>query len=316
MGLFWQVASASTAHAQHVVPYVVVAQPVLQPLVAALLKGVTTPETILTSLRDSHNALLAPSDIQKLRRADIIVTVDHEMTGVLVPWVKDKKNPRAMVLVLSQYEEAKALHYRRTNPFLPEEKLAKKVDAKTDPHLWLDPLRMAAVLTPLAKDIASYNPEFEATLTHNAQTLALHLRAVTFVQTKAVLDKARAEAARFTPDYPIIPVLVQHDAFQYFYERYGFHDGGYITSRHGQSVGATSIGKLYKAATTHRVRCVFAAGPDRTVQKIADLSHARMVIVNPEREVTSRDVAAQGWFANDYDRFIANVTRQFAQCLR
>lgn len=306
---------AANAHAGSILPNVVITHPVLVPLVDAILDGVTKPQVVMPRAMDAHSALLAPSDIKKLGKADIIIAVDDSVTASLTPWLKEKKNPRAMVLVLTHYEAAAALKYRPTNAFLPKENV-QGMSEITDPHLWLDPLRMAAVLPLLAKDIGSYSPEYAARLQSNAQQLALHLRAVTYPKTQSMIDKAEQEGRRFTPAFPIIPVLTQHDAYQYFYARYSVTDGGFLMRHSGPVQGASSLSALYKTASTHRVRCIISGESSRLVDRVRELTKARIVTLNPEKTVTSHDVPAEGWFTNDYDRFITNITRQFAACLR
>lgn len=305
---------AGNAGAGAIVPNIVVTHPVMLPLVEALLDGVTRPEAVLPRAVDAHSALLSPSEVAKLNEADIIIAADDSITPALTPWLKEKKNKRAMVLVISHYEEAQPLKYRRQNPFLPHEKTA--YNDKIDAHIWLDPLRMAGIMMPLAKDIAKYSPEYAAKLSDNAQHLALHLRAVTYPKTQDTINQALQEEARFTPAYPIIPVLTQHDAFQYFYARYNVTDGGFLMRHSGPLQGASSQSALYSTAAKHRVRCIMNSEPNRLVDRVRDITKARLVLLNPEKPVTSRDVPAEGWFTNDYDRFIANVTRQFAACLR
>lgn len=285
------------------------------PLVETLLDGVTKPLGVMTRAVDAHSALLSPSDIAKLNKADIIIAVDDTVTAALTPWLKEKKNPRAIVLVLTHYEQASPLKYRAKNGFLPKENIPARSEL-VDPHIWLDPLRMAAIMPALAKDIATYSPEYAAVLTNNAQRLAMQLRAVTYPKTKAMLERALQEEQRFTPAFPIVPVLTQHDAFQYFYDRYKLNDSGFLMRHSGPMQGASSLKDIYDAASKNRVRCIMSSEPSRLVTRVRELSKARIVMLNPERSVTSQDVPAEGWFTNDYDRFIANVTRQFAACLR
>ncbi len=303
------------AHAGTILPDIVVTHPVLMPLIESLLEGVTKPEAALTHALDAHSALLAPSDVAKLNKADIIIAVDDSVTLALTPWLKEKKNKRAMVLVLTRYDQASPLPYRTKNAFLPHVMLPNP-DKLTDPHIWMDPLRMAALLPALAKDIGTYSPDHAAHIANNAQRLAMQLRAVTYPKTKAMLTKALEEARRFTPAYPIIPALTQHDAFQYFYDRYGIADGGFLMRHNGPMQGAATLKDIYTAAGKNRVRCIFTSEPSRVVTRVRELTKARVVTLNPEATLASRDVPAEGWFTNDYDRFIANVTRQFAACLR
>lgn len=311
----WQAGNAKPAYAGAILPNVVVTHPVIMPLMEALLDGVTKPEGVMSRAIDAHSAMLSPSDVAKLNNADIIIAVDDSVTLALTPWLKEKKNPRAMVLVLTHYDAASPLPYRTKNSFLPESSM-ENPDKQIDPHIWLDPLRMASIMPPLAKDIGTYNTEFSAQLADNAQRLAMQLRAVTYPKTKAMLEKALQEESRFTPPFPIIPVLTQHDAFQYFYDRYRIADGGYLVRHSGPMQGAASLKDIYKNAGKTRVRCILSSEPSRTVTRVRELSKARVITLNPEHTVSSHDVPAEGWFTNDYDRFVANVTRQFAACLR
>ncbi|GAB2767934.1 zinc ABC transporter substrate-binding protein [Nocardioides salsibiostraticola] len=79
---------------------------------------------------------------------------------------------------------------------------------ETDPHFWLDPLRMADVSDALAERLTEIDPEGEETFVANAQALRADLEALDQEYTQALENCARAT------------VVVNHDAFGYL-EKYG-----------------------------------------------------------------------------------------------
>lgn len=79
---------------------------------------------------------------------------------------------------------------------------------ETDPHFWLDPLRMADVGDALAERLTEINPDGEDTFTSNAEALRTELETLDQEYTQGLENCARTT------------VVVNHDAFGYL-EKYG-----------------------------------------------------------------------------------------------
>jgi zinc transport system substrate-binding protein len=79
----------------------------------------------------------------------------------------------------------------------------------SDPHVWLDPTRMAAIAGLIAERLASLDPEDAQEYRRNARKLAGRLRALDRAFARGLADCAHRE------------IVTTHQAFGYLAERYG-----------------------------------------------------------------------------------------------
>ena len=84
---------------------------------------------------------------------------------------------------------------------------------KPDPHIWLDPLRMANLLPVIAETIASYTPEIRDEVHANAQRSARHLRATLVPEITRMLKTTIGRTGQAS-------IFAAHPAYRYFTERF------------------------------------------------------------------------------------------------
>lgn len=330
--------TAQAASAGGLFPKVVVTVAPLKPYVDEILRGHGEAKNLLRPGQDAHRFALTLQQAQMLDDADIIVVPDLAMSPFLQRLLSSRKNLR--VVELSALNGAQPLPYARENPWLAKAKAAEKKshdkhdahehddhdgddehehehDAATgnsnDPHLWLDPERMAALAPPLAAAIAAHAPEARAALAANAQQLAAHLRREVIPALREML--ARPAATVSAVARPEIPFLTYHAAYQYFLARFNLTHYGEITQRPEESMGAKTMAGMLNTATTLHVRCLIGEQKNVLMTSIAKSTGARIVILSPEQTVARNAVDALDWMKNDYDRFLYATARAFADCL-
>ncbi len=196
-----------------------------------------------------------------------------------------------------------------------EEKEAKADDKKpvNDPHLWLDPERMAAIALPLAQAIADKAPESRAALTLNARNLTTHLRGEVIPAMRTMLDKHPVPLD--TMQRQLIPFITYHAAYQYFLQRFHLTHYGEITTKPEEMMGGKTMATMVSGASSVRLTCLI--GEEKTVlmERIATLSGAQIVLLSPEQLPARKDVDAIDWIRNDYDRFLYVTAKMFGRCL-
>ncbi|MDX2095903.1 MAG: zinc ABC transporter substrate-binding protein [Alphaproteobacteria bacterium] len=321
--------SAQAASAGGLFPKVVVTVAPLKPYVDEILHGHGEAKNLLRPGQDAHRFALTLQQAQMLDDADIVVVPDLAMSPFLQRLLSGRKNLR--VVELSALNGAQPLPYARENPWLARAKAAGKKphdehdahdahdehehDAATgnDPHLWLDPERMAALAPPLAAAIAAHAPEARTALAANAQQLAAHLRREVIPALREML--ARPAATSSAVARPEIPFLTYHAAYQYFLTRFGLTHYGEITQRPEESMGAKTMAGMLNTATTLHVRCLIGEQKNVLMTSIAKSTGARLVILSPEQTVARNAVDALDWMKNDYDRFLYATAKAFAECL-
>ncbi len=334
--------SAHPALAGDIFPRIVVTVAPLKPYVDEILKGEGSATNLLRPRQDPHNFAMTLPQEEMLQQADIIIVPDMEMS----PFLKRQlaKNTHAQIIELSSLDGANPLPYASDNPWFDAMKTAQSQAPKpvphvstpqvtdiregshveevkpaaekkpiTDPHLWLDPERMAAIAEPLASRIADKAPEARATLTLNARTLATHLRGEVLPAMRVMLDKH--PAALDTMQRPVIPFITYHAAYQYFLARFHLTHYGEITRLPQDLRNGNTLNLMIAGAKSMHLHCLIGEQPNLLMNRIATESDAQIILLSPEELPERKDVDALDWVQNDYDRFLYATAKIFSHCL-
>lgn len=328
-------------------PKVVVTVAPLKPYVDEVMRGYGESQSLLRPNQDAHEFALAPSQAEMLETADIIIVPDLEMSPMLKRLLAKKK---VRVIELSRLEGANPLPYAAENPWLEAMKANEKNktnkdrhlkagaahsehkhdhdddhdhDASkksatnklplNDPHLWLDPERMAAVAVPLARAMAETSPEARTTYAANANQLAKHLRNEVIPNLQRMLSTL--PHMKDAVGNPQIPFITYHAAYQYFLERFGLTNYGQLTIQPENKMGAQTKATMLSGAESVRVRCLIGEQKSVLMERIAKATDAKIIILSPEQLVARTEVDTLDWIKNDYDRFIYKTVKAFGGCL-
>lgn len=298
------------------VPKVLVTVAPLKPYADALLAGIGESSNLLNASQDPHTLALTPSQMRVLSNASIILTPDRDMHPALADLLDRREAEGALILSLTSFKQADALPYPAQQAWLGEADEGhdheKESALLVDPHVWLDPLRMAALAEPLAEAIGKKAPSQQAQLLYNAKTLAQHLR--TEVEPAlAQMLKTRSGTPKYkTREY--LPFVTAHRAYQYFFARFGIDDPGSLVSRPEEYIGARSMRDALKRASELSIGCVVAEQDAGWARKIAQLGDSKVVVLQPE-QLPARGRIYPSWAKNDYDKFLETIARGFAPCI-
>jgi ABC-type Zn2+ transport system substrate-binding protein/surface adhesin len=331
--------SAQAACAGSLFPKVVVTIAPLKPYVDAILKGHGEATLLLRPGQNAHSFALTLPQAQLLEEADIVIIPDAGMSPFLARTLAKKK--KVTVVALSDLEGAYPLPYADTNPWLKaaEESATKQktkdkpassttksdtnIDSTVknapatavaiDPHLWLDPERMASIAVPLAHAIAVHAPEATTNLVANARTLAKHLRGEVIPELRLLLGNQARELSAV--DRSIIPFITYHSAYQYFLLRFRLTHYGEIVTRGEETQGSKALATALNAASNQSIRCLIGEQNNRLMTTIAKSSGARIILLSPEQLPIRKDVDALDWIESDYDRLLYVTAKAFGECL-
>lgn len=140
---------------------------------------------------DPHTFQPTPQEIALLSRADLVFVCGAGLEEALAPFLSQARR----VVDLSQGIEL------RTSP-----------DGRVDPHVWLSPPNVAIWVEEIAAALAELDP---------AHAEEYHARAQAYRRELALLDSWIEEQVRKIPEGRRV-LVVDHLAFGYFADRYGF----------------------------------------------------------------------------------------------
>jgi ABC-type Zn uptake system ZnuABC Zn-binding protein ZnuA len=137
-----------------------------------------------------------------------------------------------------------------------------------DPHVWLDPRMVTAMVDAIAGHLSEIDPDGTDTYLANAAGYRTIL-----------VDLDREIEAGLTPIPPERRKLVVfHDAYRYFASRYGFEVIGYVLRNPGHEPSAQELAELHRTIEQAGVRVVFRE-PQFSAAVIERVAEDRGIIV-------------------------------------
>ena len=188
-----------------------------------------------------------PGDIAKVHDADLLVENGLGLESWLERTLDNAKNAHLITVVASNG--------------LPNE--------NGNPHLWMDPERARAYVRAIRDGMIRLDPAGRAAYTANAA--AYDKRLVT-------LERDIAARIRTVP-LDSRAMIVFHNAWQYYDDRFGLRTVGVLELSPGQEPNPRYISDLIATARAQHVRAVFAE-PEyspKLVQTLADSAHIATV---------------------------------------
>lgn len=224
-----------------------------------------TVEQLIPDSASPHDFQLSAEDRQKLEEAELVVSVGAGLEAG-VP-LEEVGSPRwalaanaGRLLALGDHPEHEGTHAEEGGA----EAEGEEDQAEGDPHVWMDPTRVAAAMPSLGEAIAGIDPE--AARTHRR-------RAMDYVTRLRSLDRRVVRMLDAIPPADR-ELITSHDSLGYFAERYGFEVRATVFPASGPEAetSAAGLAELVDAIDTHDVPAVFAQREDDpgTLAEIAE----------------------------------------------
>jgi zinc/manganese transport system substrate-binding protein len=242
--------------------------------------------------RDAHHLEARPSMMVALRRADLLVAVGGELElGWLPAAIQGAANPRLLPGRAGYFEAA------ATVPLLdagsPADRSRGDVHPGGNPHIYLDPLRMAVAAEGLAERMAELDPVNAAAFRENAANFAARMERET---------AAWRERSRGAPG-----VLLFHKEADYLMARLEVPVHGHLEPLPGIPPTAAHIQQLV-SELRGREGVVFhlvyepSRGPDRVGQELGWPVFRMHNNVPPEGDADDYVALIESWVARLEER--------------
>ncbi len=291
---------ATTSHAD--VPQVATDIAPVHGLVARVMQGLGSPDLIVPAGASPHGHSMRPSEARALAAADVLVWMGEGLT----PWLEgpvETLAENAEVLELLAAPQGLILPYREAAVFAEEDEAAHDdhgdedqhddhgdhddhddddghdghddhdghAHEGADPHAWLAPENGKAWLDLIAAKLAELDPE-------NAEIYRANALAG-----QAEIDAAAGEVTAMIAPLKTRPIVVFHDAYQYFEQAFGLEVLGAISLSDAAKPSPAHLAKIRTAAREHNVACIFAEpqfNPD-LVASVAEGTEAGTAVLDP-----------------------------------
>lgn len=248
-------------------PRVVASIAPLHSLVAAVMKGVGTPDLLLRGGESPHTFALRPSDARLLNDADLLFWIGPSLELPVQRVLPGLRTKRALAMI--DLPGIVRLPMRNLDHDHAAEAHTAQPGA-IDPHIWLSVGNAITMVDAIAAALSEADPGGAATYAVNARDLRIGLE---------TLDRElRERLMPLTGAY-----VVFHDAYQYLEQRYGLHPAGVVTTHPERSPGAAHLHELRRDLAARGVRCLFSEPQyqQRLVETISEGLPVQHAVLDP-----------------------------------
>ncbi|MCZ4295580.1 zinc ABC transporter substrate-binding protein ZnuA [Vibrio sinaloensis] len=262
----------------------------IQLIAIEIMQNTSSPEVILASNTSPHDYALRPSDVKRIRNADVIIWFGKDLEPFLSKVVEGQSN----VLTLSKIEGLELREYQGDHHDHDGHD-----HGSHDPHFWLGYKPTMQVAKAIADKLASVDAA-------NAQVYADNLK----VFEDKLASQQQAIEKQLTP-IKQDGYFVFHDAYGYFEQDFGLNQLGFFTVSPDRKPGAKTLISIRKALASEQAKCVFSE-PQFTpavVESVTRGSSAKIGVLDP----IGSDVQA---VSGGYFVLKQNLADSFSHCLQ
>lgn len=262
----------------------------IQLITLELTKGVSQPDVLLASNTSPHDYALRPSDVKRIRNADLVIWFGHDLEPFLEKILQDQAN----VLTISEMPQLELREYNGGH-----DDHHGHDHGNHDPHFWLG----YAPTQQVAQAITEKLIEIDA---NNAQTYRDNLSAFL-----SQLDKQHQAVKQQLNTVKGQGYYVFHDAYGYFEQDFALNHLGHFTVSPDRKPGAKTLIKIRNSLASKQAQCVFSE-PQFTpavVESVTRGSNAKVGVLDP----LGTDVEA---IEGGYFSLLGQLADSFETCLK
>ncbi|HHR6078088.1 TPA: zinc ABC transporter substrate-binding protein ZnuA [Providencia alcalifaciens] len=275
-------------------------------IAAGIADGVTDTQVLLPDGASPHDYALKPSDLKKIKQADLFVWVGPELEMFLEKPINvleqnkrlalaEQKNIHNLLMAENHEEEDSHQHADEPNHDADHE---HHHHGEYNMHIWLSP----DIANLAADDIYARLVEL-----YPAQKDKLDVNLRKFKENMAQNDKKIVSILKPAQNKGY---FVFHDAYGYFEKHYQLSPLGHFTINPEIQPGAQKLHQIRTQLVEHKAQCVFAEPQFRpaVIESVAKNTGVKMGTLDP-----LGSGLAIG--PDSYMKFLTQLSEQYASCL-
>ncbi|WP_395503288.1 zinc ABC transporter substrate-binding protein ZnuA [Ectopseudomonas mendocina] len=282
----------------------------LQLIAAAVQDGVGEPDVLLPPGASPHHYALRPSDVRRVRDADLLYWIGPDMEAFLPRVLESRSKPQVAVqdlpgMTLRHFGDSHDEHDHHDDH---DHEYAHGADdlghdhdhrpGSLDAHLWLAADNAKVIAARMAADLTKLDAA-------NAARYAANLQAF-----EARLD---ALDGRIRPQLAALqgkPYFVFHEAFDYFEADYDLKHAGVFSVLTEVQPGARHVAAMRERLQQTGPSCVFSEPPLRP--RLAETLTAGLPVKLAELDALGGALPAD---ATGYEQLLENLAGGLSECL-
>ena len=268
----------------------------------AVSDGVTNTDILLPDGASPHTYSLKPSDLAKIKTAELIIWVGEDletfMPTVLKSIDKDKQ------IELMDIPTIKSLLRTSTNNHDQHETHTHNNDSdhdhhgEYDEHIWLSPKIAKEIAQAVHDKLISIYPNKKDIIDENLNEFTVKLAETEQNIAKKLINVQNSG------------YFVFHDAYGYFESQFGLKNLGSFTINPAVQPGVQTVYAIKRELKEHQAVCVFREPQfsPAVIEKIVNGTDVRIGELNP----LGTDITLS---KNAYSQFLLRLTQQLLDCL-
>ncbi|SEC90451.1 zinc transport system substrate-binding protein [Pseudomonas anguilliseptica] len=276
----------------------------LQLIAAAVQDGVGQPEVLLPPGASPHHYALRPSDVRRVRDADLLYWVGADLESFLPRVLAGRDKPSVAVQDVpgmslrhfgdgAEHQDDHADHAHAADQHDHAHR-----PGSLDAHLWLLPANARVIAGKIATDLAQVDPANAARYQANAKAFGARLDALD----QRLKSRLNGLAGK--------PYFVFHEAYDYFEAAYGLKHAGVFSVLGEVQPGAQHVAAMRERLQQAGPSCVFSEPPFRP--RLAQTLTAGLPVTLTELDAMGGALPVD---ANGYEALLENMAGELAGCL-
>ncbi|MGL9759710.1 MAG: zinc ABC transporter substrate-binding protein ZnuA [Symbiopectobacterium sp.] len=285
-------------------------------IAAAIADGVMPTDVLLPDGASPHGYALRPSDVQRLRSAELIIWVGPEMEAFLTKLLASHFAAASEISLASLPAIQSALikeskHYENKHAEAEENESHDAADhndadaheghhhGEYNMHIWLSPEIAKQIAAAIHAKLLELMPQKKDKLDENLLNFTDQL-AQTEEKVVNMLEPVKGKG-----------YFVFHDAYGYFERRFGLSPLGYFTINPAIQPGAQRLHQIRTQLVEQRAVCVFADEPQfrpAVINIVAKGTDVRTGVLDP----LGSNIALS---KDSYAEFLLQLSGQYSRCL-
>ncbi len=189
-----------------------------------------------------HDYHFKPSDLRRIKKADIIIQIDEHFEAFLQPALKARKKESVLISLADNEEISQLALFSDQN----HENQQNHNHGNNDLHIWTSPKNTLIMAKAISNALIKADPEntehYKENLTYfNSKVETLS------VEIKNDLQEVRNK-----------PYIVFHNSWQYFSDFTGLRKPTIVNMQHSVSSSAKNIANIRQQILDKNIQCIFS----------------------------------------------------------
>lgn len=216
-------------------------------LVAGVMGKSGTPTLLLKGGLSPHIFRMRPSHIRALYDADVIFYVDTKLEEFLANTL-NKPHRQLKAISLARQKGIKLQPYRNQKVWIRgKDTHAPETESDMDLHIWLDPINARKIVEIIEETLSRLDPDHSFTYIQNANRMISRL----YDLEEKIREELRPHRNK--------PMIVYHDAFQYFEKAFSLRSVGAILLKADNTPSVKHLKSLKQLAKSKNITCVLGS---------------------------------------------------------